>query len=206
MQPATLSLVGLTPLLAVCTTLVSGLAMGLVLLIVLLLSAVTVSGIRRFIPRRFSLVYLLLIAAAWVCVIDLLMQAWFYALREQLGIYLYLLAMNTTVLIHLEAAPLRQQLRDSAPAGLGAALPGSVLLTVTGLARELAAQGGVLTDTRLLAHSDWLGGLQPICFLPGALHLFDTSAGAFIVFGLLLAFRSAVRSARWSGQRPDNRD
>ena len=214
LQPATLGLVGLTPLLAVCTTLLSGLSMGLVFLIVLLLSAVTVSGIRRVIPQRFSLVYLLLIAAAWVCVIDLLMQAWFYALREQLGFYLYLLAMNTTVLIHLEAAPLRQNLRDSAPACLGAAVPGVVLLTVTGLARELAAQGGVLTDSRLLAHSDWLGGLQPVYFFTGSLHLFATSAGAFIVFGLLLALRSCVRPvrgpvrgpARWAGQRSHNTD
>ena len=196
LQPATLNLVGLTPLLAVCTTLLSSLAMGLVFLVVLALSALTVSALRRIIPDRFSLVYLLLIAATWVSVIDLLMQAWSYALREHLGSYLYLLAMNTTLLLQLEASRLRQGLRESIPACLGPALTGVVLLAATGLVRELAAQGGMLTDMRLLAQVAWLGSLQPVYLFHGGLHLFGAAAGALIVFGLLLALRSYYLSAR----------
>ena len=192
LEPAALSLVGLTPLLAVCTTLLSGLCMGLAFLAALTLSEITVSCVRRMIPTRFSLIYLLLIAATWVSVIDLLMQVWSYALREQLGIYLYLLAMNTTLLLHLETFPLRQGLRENILAGLGTAVTGVTLLTATGLIRELAGQGGVLTDIRLLAQVEWLSGLQPARLFNGGLHLFNAGAGAFIVFGLLLALRFSI--------------
>lgn len=187
LDPAVLGLVGLTPLLAVCTTLVSGLAMGLAYLAVLSLTGVTVSFTRRFIPGHTSVIYLLLVSAAWVSIVDVLMQACCYALREQLGMYLYLLAMNTTLLLHLEASPLRHTFGESVPAGPGTALTGAVLLTVTGLLRELAAGGGILTDVHLLARVEWLDFLETAYLFRGGLHLFDTSAGAFIIYGLVLA-------------------
>ena len=190
LEPATLSLVGLTPLLAVCTTLISGLAMGLAYLAALCLTSVTVSCSRRFIPGDASLVYLLLISAAWVSIIDVLMQACSYALREQLGIYLYLLAMNTTLLFHLEISSLQKSFRENVRSILKTGLTGVGLLSVTGLLRELAARGGILTDMHLLSHFEALTSLQPAYLYRGGLHLFDTSAGAFIMFGLLLAVLS----------------
>lgn len=190
LEPATLSLVGLTPLLAVCTTLISGLSIGLAYLAVLSLTSVTVSCTRRFIPGHTSLIYLLLISAAWVSIIDLLMQAGCFALREQLGIYLYLLAMNTTLLSHLEASSLQKRFGGNARSILKTGLTGTALLSVTGLLRELAARGGILTDIHLLSHFEALASLQPAYLYRGGLHLFDTSAGAFIMFGLLLAVLS----------------
>ena len=203
LPPAVLNLVGLTPLLAVCTTLLSGLCMGLALLATSMLSALTVAGAGRMLPSRYGLgryrlIYVLLIAATWVSVIELLLQAWSYALREQLGIYLYLLAMNTTLLLQLERAPLRQGLGNSLPACLRPALTGVVLLTLTGLVRELAGRGGLLTDVQLLAQVKGLHGLQPIHLFDGGLHLFGAGAGAFMVFGLLLALRSYCLPARAS--------
>ena len=187
LDPAVLGLVGLTPLLAVCTTLVSGLAMGLAYLAVLTLTGATVSFTRRFIPGRTRVICLLLVSAAWVSIVDVLMQVCCYALREQLGMYLYLLAMNTTLLLHLGASPSRQTFGESVTVGPGTALTGAVLLTVTGLLRELAAGGGILTDVHLLARIEWLDFLEAAYLFRGGLHLFDTSAGAFIIYGLLLA-------------------
>ena len=197
-EPVTLSLAGLTPLLAVCTTLLSGLAIALAYLAVLILTSMTVSCTRRFIPARFNPVYLLLIAAAWVSIIDLLLQAGCHALRSELGIYLYLLAMNTALLIHLETFPLHKDFAKTTRAGLKSALTGSALLTVTGLLRELAVRGGVLTDIHLLSHVEGLDTLQPVYFFTSGLHLFATSAGAFIVFGLLLAALSLPAPGRIS--------
>ena len=187
LEPVTLSLVGLTPMLAVCTTLLSSLTIGIVYLAVLILTGVTASCTGRFIPVGFKSVYLLLISAAWVSIIDLLLQSWCYALRNQLGIYLFLLAMNTTLLFHLDGYPLQKNLRESAPVSLKTALTGTALLTVTGLLREITARGGILTDIHLVSHVERLGSLQPVSIFTRGLHLFDTSAGAFIIFGLLLA-------------------
>lgn len=196
MEPATLGLVGLTPLLAVCTTLLGGLSMGLAFLAVFILTGVTASCTGRFIPLKFKLVYLLLVAAAWVSIIDLLMQAGCYALRSELGIYLYLLAMNTTLLFHLEASPPQKSFRENALTGVSTALTGASLLTVTGLLRELAARGGILTDIRLLSHVELLDLLQPVYIFSSGLHLFGSSAGALIVFGLLLAALSLSGAGR----------
>ena len=196
MAPATLSLVGLTPMLAVSTTLLSSLSIGIAYLAVLILTSVTASCTRRFIPLGLGSVYLLLLAAAWVSIVDLLMQSWCYALRNQLGMYLYLLAMNTTLLFHLEASPLQKSLREYAQVGLKTALTGVALLTATGLLRELTTTGGVLTDIHLLSHVDLLASVQPISVFTRGLHLFGTSAGAFIVFGLLLAALSLVMPGR----------
>ena len=196
MEPAALSLAGLTPLLAVCTTLLSGLALGLAYLAVLILTGMTVSCTRRFIPERFNLVYLLLMAAAWVSIIDLLLQAGCYALRSELGIYLYLLAMNSALLIHLQRFPLHKDFAENTRAGLKSALTGSALLTLTGLLRELAARGGVLTDINLLSRVEGLDTLQPFYIFSSGLHLFGSSAGALIVFGLLLAALSLAGAGR----------
>ena len=204
LDPAVLGLVGLTPLLAVCTTLVSGLAMGLAYLAVLSLTGVTVSFARRFIPERASVTCLLLVSAAWVSIVDVLMQACCYALREQLGMYLYLLAMNTTLLLHLGATPLRHTSGESVPIGAGTAPAGAALLTVTGLLRELAARGGILTDVHLLARIEWLDFLEAAYLFRGGLHLFDTSAGAFIIYGLLLAALSYC-FPRLAGRGPADR-
>lgn len=190
LDPTTLSLIGLTPLLAVCTTLVSGLTMGLAYVAVLCVTGTTVYGARRFIPADASLIYLLLTSAFWVSLLDLLMQACCYALREQLGIYLYLLAMNTTLLFQLDVFPARKNVGESAPTGMRTALTGFILLTATGLLRELAARGGILTDIHLLAHVEWLNSLQPAYLFSAGLHLFGASAGAFIIYGLLLAVLS----------------
>lgn len=189
-EPVTLSLVGLTPLLAVCTTLLSGLSIALAYLAVLILTGATVSSTGRFVPARFKLAYLLLVSAAWVSIIDLLLQAGCYALRSELGIYLYLLAMNTALLVHLDTFPLHEDFAKRTRAGMKSALTGGALLTVTGLLRELAARGGVLTDIHLLSNVEGLNSLQPFYFFTSGLHLFATSAGAFIVFGLLLAVLS----------------
>ena len=186
-DPAELSLIGLTPLLTVCTSLLSGLTMGLVWLVALCLSSVTVSCLRRIIPRRLSLIYILLISAAWVSILDLLMQACCYALRQQLDIYLFLLAMNTALLLQLDSSLLHKTFGESIPASVRMALMGAVLLTLSGLLRELAGRGGLLTDTQLLAHVEWSGFSEAIWFFKGGLHLFNTSAGAFIIYGVLLA-------------------
>ena len=187
LDPVTLSLVGLTPMLAVSTTLLSGLSIGIVYLAVLILTGVTASCAGRIIPMQLNSVYLLLISAAWVSIIDLLLQAWCYELRNQLGIYLLLLAMNTTLLFHLDAFSRQKSLREGALVSLKTALTGVALVTATGLLRELAARGGILTDIHLVSHVEPLGSLQPVSIFTRGLHLFDSSAGAFIIFGLLLA-------------------
>lgn len=198
LTPATIALTGLTPLLAVSATLLSGLAAGLACFFILLLSGATVICLRGFIPARLRLIYLLLIAATWTTVVDLALQAGALPVREQLGVYLPLLAMNTALLHQLArlASEARQGAKEQGLALLKQGLMAVALLALVGLLREAAARGGVLTDGEGLG----LAGLfSPAPLAPG-LSLFDQPAGAFIAFGLLLAACAGVRQA-W-GETP----
>ena len=193
LTPATIALTGLTPLLAVSATLLSGLAAGLACFFILFLSGATVICLRGLIPAHLRLVYLLLIAATWTTVVDLAFQAGALPVREQLGVYLPILAMNTALLHQLArlASEARQGAKEQGLALLKQGLTAVALLALVGLLREAAARGGVLTDGEGLG----LAGLfSPAPLAPG-LSLFDQPAGAFIAFGLLLAACAGVRQA-----------
>ncbi len=192
-KPAMLGLLGLTPMLAVCTTLISGLSIGVIYLVVLMLTSLTVFFSRRFIPPVLKPVYLLLITSAWITLIDLLLQAWLYPVRNHLGIYLFILAMNTALLCHLEEAPSKSRFKEGGLASLKTGLTAVALLTVIGLLREITAKGGILTDISLLSHIDLFGSVQSVYVFNTGLHLFNTTAGAFIIFGLLLSVLGRYR-------------
>ena len=193
LTPATIGLTGLTPLLAVSTTLLSGLAAGLTCFFILLLSGATVVCLRGLIPARLRLVYLLLIAATWTTVVDLALQAGALPVREQLGVYLPLLAMNTALLHQLAqlAAEARQGAKEQGLAVLKQGQAAVALLALVGLLREAAARGGALTDSQELG----LAGLFSSAPFTAGLSVFDQPAGAFIAFGLLLAACASVRQA-----------
>ena len=193
LTPATIGLTGLTPLLAVSATLLSGLAAGLACFFILLLSGATVVCLRGLIPARLRLVYLLLIAATWTTVVDLALQAGALPVRERMGVYLPLLAMNTALLHQLArlASEARQGAKEQVLATLKQGLAAVALLALVGLLREAVARGGVLTDGSRLGLA---GVFSPAPLAPG-LSLFDQPAGALIAFGLLLAACAAGRQA-----------
>ena len=200
LEPITIGITGLTPMLAVSATLITGLSTGVICLSILVLTSVTVACFRRFIPVRLKLIYLLLITSTWVTIIDLALQACLYPVREQLGIYIFILAMNTSLLYYLEeSAPDNGGLRGVKESGLAALKTGLVVtlsFTVIGLAREVTAMGGILTDINLLAQVDEFNSIQPVYIFNTGLNLFGATAGAFIMFGLLLSAVSYCHSKR----------
>ncbi len=186
-----LQLSGLAPLLAVSDTVLSGLATGLVFLTVLTAAGVTASLLRRLIPPSQMHVYLLLIAATWVTLVDLSLQAWCYPLREHLGVYLYVLAVNAALFHHLERSFLTAPPGRGARAGLRAGVTATALLTLAGAARELAGRGSLLTNPELLPG---IGALAPsLQIVDGGLHVVNGAAGALLMAGLLLGAHGCFR-------------
>ena len=179
--------IGVTPLLAVCTTSVNGLLMGVACFLVLIFTGITVSGIKLCIPPRYKLIYLLLVTSTWTSVVDVLFQAYAYPLRDQLGIYIYILAMNTAILYFLDEIVLRRRVNASALSAVTVGVLAIFLCVGVGLLRELLTHGGILTDVHGLLAIYELGPARPVYFFDAGLSLFKTPAGAFIIFGLLLA-------------------
>ena len=191
----TLSLLGLTPLLAACATLPSGLLMGLCYLALLLASATTLAVFRPAASADQYLIYVLLSAAAWTSILDLALQAWCYPLRETMGIYPLILALNTTLLCRLEDRDLLRPIGKGLAACLKMGLEASALFVAVGLTRELLGNGSILTDIQLLPWFQGQAWAQPVRLLPAGIELFNTPAGALFSLGLLLA------ALRWVGAR-----
>jgi len=178
---------GLGPLLAQSTTLISAVMLGTGFMLVLLFSSVTLSVMRNLVPHQFRLIFILLITSVWVSVLDMLLQVHLYQLRVMVDIYVPLLAMNSLVLLVMEQealihAPARMLRRSLIMAGLPL-----LLCMLTGLLRELLVTGTVFINITSIDHAAKTAISLPI---------FDTVAGAFIIAGCLLALLAQPESVR----------
>jgi electron transport complex protein RnfE len=193
-HPVFVSALGVAPLAASSSTLLSALTIGVTAAGVFLLSSLTVSALRRFIPRDYRLAYILVISATWVTVADLLLLAFLYEMRISLDIYIPLIAMNSLLLMLLEDGALRLSVPAAAGKTFAASATVFLVLVLTGLIRELLTHGALMTDARLIFPS------APAPFVTlfpesAGFALFDAAAGALIVLGCVLALLNFLSRA-----------
>lgn len=164
-NPALVQLLGLCPLLAVSTTVIHGLFLGIATVCVLTLGNTCISLCRGFIPQALRLPCFMLILGTVTTITELTLQAMHYQLYQQVGLFIPLILTNCTLLARAEAVAFRNgpwyTALDSFGMGLGFAL---VLITLGGL-REL------LTPWSTLA-------VLPV--------------GAFIIFSLFIALQQYI--------------
>ena len=125
---AMVALLGLCPLLAVTNTFINGLGLGLATTLVLLLSNVSVSGIRHWVPDEVRLPIFVLIIASFVTTVELIMNAYFHALYKVLGIFIPLIVTNCAIIGRAEAFASRNPIRAAALDGLSIGLGFTCLL------------------------------------------------------------------------------
>ncbi len=191
-NPGLVQLLGLCPLLAVTSTLINGLALGLATLLTLLVSNTLVSVSRGWLrPEVRIAVYVLIIACA-VSAIELAMNAWFHGLYTALGIFVPLIVTNCTILARAETFASRQPVGWAMVDALAMGTGFTGVLIVLGGLRELLGQGTWLAGAALMfgPHADaWTfsaGDAYP-GFLLAAL-----PPGAFFALGLLLAAKNWI--------------
>lgn len=172
-------MLGLCPTLAVTTSLVNGLGMGLATLCVLLGSNVAVSLIRASIPPQIRIPSFIVIIASFVTIIDLSMHAFAPGLHEALGIFVPLIVVNCIILGRAEAFASKNGVWPSVVDALGMGIGFTLNLMVLGGIRELAGSG------QLLGRPVFPEGFQPslVMILP---------PGAFLTLGLLLAWMNLI--------------
>ncbi len=185
-NPAFVQLLGLCPLLATSTTLVNGVVMGIATTMVLLLSAALVSTSRQHIDASVRLPTFMLIIAGSVTVVELLMKAFLYELYLALGIFIPLIVTNCVIIGRAEAFSAKHSLRESLWDAFIMGMGFTWVIAVLGAIREVLSKGTLFSGLNLLfgegfTHVKWTI-LEPQTFL-----LTSLPAGAFIVFGLMLA-------------------
>jgi len=191
-NPGLVQLLGLCPLLAVTSTLINGLGLGIATLLVLTLSNLLVSATRRLIAQELRIPVFVLIIASLVTVVDLLMQAWLPQLTRTLGIFIPLIVTNCMILGRAEAFASRNPVRLAGVDGLAQGLGFAAVLVLLGAARELLGHGTLMADSHLLL-GEWARVLE-FRLLPeqAGLLLAILPPGAFIGLGLMIALRKRL--------------
>ena len=184
-------LLGLCPLLAVTTTVVNGLALGLASAAVVVAASTLIAALKRVLTPAARLPVAVLILAALVTVVDMLTEAVFYDLHGQLGIFVPLIVVNSGLLAHAENVGSRQSVAFTFLSALSTALGFLLAFIALGAFREIVGHGTLLAGIELLA-GDAYRGLAVELPVHGVL-VAILPPGAFFGLGLLLALRNRFR-------------
>ena len=179
-NPTFVLTLGMCPTLAVTTSAVNGLGMGLSTTAVLALSNLMISALRKIIPDKVRIPAFIVIVASFVTVVQLLLEAYVPALNESLGIYIPLIEVNCIILGRAESYASKNPPIPSLFDGIGMGLGFSLALTCIGAVRELLGSGAVFGLS-----------VMPDSFVP--ITIFVMAPGAFFVLASLTALQNWVK-------------
>ena len=181
---------GTCPTLAVTTSAINGIGMGLAATFVLVCSNFVVSCVRKLIPDKARIPAFIVIIATFVTIVQMVMQAFLPSLYDALGLFIPLIVVNCIILARAEAFASKNGPVISVVDGLGMGLGFTCSITLIGIIRELIGNGTVFGISLLGA------SYQPML-------LFVLAPGGFITFGLVLGIINAItarRQARKAGK------
>ncbi len=179
-NPIFFQLLGMCPTLAVTTSAINGVAMGLATLAVLVASNIVISSIRKYVPTKIRIPIFIVIIASFVTVIGMFMEAYVPELFVALGLFIPLIVVNCLILARAEAFAFKNGVIRSAVDGIGMGTGFTLSLLLLGAVRELLGAGEVF------GFSFFGSSFEPalIMILP---------PGAFLALGLMLAFNNSMK-------------
>ena len=178
-NPTFVQVIGMCPVLAITTTAVNGIGMGLSTTAVLVFSNLFISLLRNFIPRQARIPAYIVVIASFVTITEFLLKAYIPGIYNSLGLYIPLIVVNCLILARAEVFASVNTPVKSLLDGIGMGLGFTAALVIIGFVRELLGNGTVLSDTVFEI-------VLPVSF-PRTL-LMVLPPGAFITLGLLMAF------------------
>ncbi|MCB1963101.1 MAG: electron transport complex subunit E [Rhodocyclaceae bacterium] len=184
-NPGLVQLLGLCPILAVSTTMVNAVSLGVATIVVMALANLGVAVLRNFIPYEIRIPVFILVIASLVTVVDLLFNAYLHELYLVLGIFIPLIVTNCIVLARIEAFAAKNNPLASTVDGIAQGVGLLWVLAVLGAMRELIGAGTVFGGIDLI-----VDGASAIRLLgddyPGFL-IAILPPGAFFALGCLIA-------------------
>ena len=180
-NPAFRLVLGACPTLAVTTSAINGLSMGLATMFVLVCSNTLVSLLRNVIPDKVRIPAFILIIATFVTIVQMVMRKYLPDLNESLGLFIPLIVVNCLILARAESFASVNAVLESTVDGLGMGIGFALSLTLIGFVREVLGAGAIF-------------GYE-IAFLQTVkMSIFILPAGAFFVYGfLMVAFNAIVK-------------
>lgn len=185
---ALVQLLGLCPLLAITTTAVNGLTLGLMTTLVVTGTNTVVSLIRGALTPVVRIPLFVLVIASLVTCVDLLSNAFLNELHNVLGLFIPLIVTNCAILAQAETVASRNGVVTSAVSGLATGLGFAAVLVVLGCLRELIGHGTILSGVPMLT-----GGTDLTLDLPfDGMLVAILPPGAFFGLAALLVIRNLL--------------
>ena len=184
-NPTFVLILGMCPTLAVTTSAMNGLGMGLTTMVILAMSNLMISLLRKVIPDGVRMPAYIVVVASFVTICELLLEGFLPSLYEALGLYIPLIVVNCIILGRAEAYASKNTVVASLFDGIGMGLGFTIALTLIGIFRE------ILGDGQIFGFQIMPDAYEPIT-------IFILAPGAFFVLAMLIAFqnRFKIGSAR----------
>lgn len=180
-NPTFVLMLGMCPTLAVTKSASGGLYMGLATTVVLILSNMMISALRKIIPDKVRIPAYIVVVASFVTAVQLIIEAYLPAIQELLGVYIPLIVVNCIILGRAEAYANKSSVGLSAFDGCGMGIGFTGALTIIGLVREFLGDGTVF------GHA--------IAFLQDyKISIFTAAPGAFFVLALLTGLQNKLKA------------
>ena len=192
-NPTFVLTLGMCPTLAVTTSAINGIGMGLSSTVVLVMSNLLISLLRKVIPDGVRMPAFIVIVASFVTVVQFLMQGYLPSLYDSLGIYIPLIVVNCIILGRAEAYASKNPAIPSAFDGLGMGLGFTCAITILGAIRGLIGAGTILSTG-----SSALVDFTNYGFTPAS--IFILAPGAFVVLAMCIAVMNRIK--RKHGMKP----
>ena len=188
-NPVTVQLLGMCSVLAITTTMFNGIGMGLSVLVILTLSNIIISALRKIIPNKIRIACYIVVIAGFVTIVDLCLQAYLPALAESLGLFIPLIVVNCIILGRAEGFASKNGVAASAVDGVFQGLGYTIILVIMCIIREFLGNGtfggGVI-------------GSEGIRILPEGV----PALGMILPVGGFLTLAVVIAAMQWMLNRP----
>ena len=173
-NPTFVLVLGMCPTLAVTTSAINGIGMGLTTTVVLAMSNLMISLLRKFIPDGVRMPAFIVVVASFVTIVQMLLQGFIPSLYSALGIYIPLIVVNCIILGRAEMFANKNGIIDSALDGIGMGLGYTGALVIMGMIREFVGSGTLFNIPILAGKIDGVA-------------IFNLAPGGFFTFAILVA-------------------
>ena len=172
-NPTFVQVIGMCPTLAVTSSAINGIGMGLSTAVVLACSNLAISLLRKIVPDKIRIPCFVVVIATFVTIVQMLLKAYVPALDKALGLYIPLIVVNCLILARAESFACKNKPFPSLVDGFAMGLGFTIALTILGAVREILGEGSV----------------SGFAFLPETFNtlLFILPPGAFLTLGCLMA-------------------
>lgn len=209
-NPTFVQMLGMCPTLAVTTSAINGLGMGLTTMVILTMSNLMIALLRKLIPDKVRIPAYIVIIASFVTIVQFLLQAYIPSLNASLGLFIPLIVVNCIILGRAEAYASKNPVLPSVFDGIGMGLGFTVGLTTIGVIREFLGSGSFFGMSFVEAIEKFAEGhtsekvfhilSEQGLFQPAS--IFVSAPGAFLVLAFIIAFinHRNIKKAKKTGE------